>query len=128
MKVADFLKQKKSGPIHSVNANESAAEATSRLVQKNIGVLLVLDGGKLAGIISEKDIVLEGLGKSLDLAKTPVSKLMTQRVVTCNDGDRLAEALATLCVHSFRHLPVVDSKGLPVGMISDRDVIEVLVK
>ena len=93
------------------------------MAEHKIGAVAVKDaGGKLAGIISERDIVrgLEKFGS--DLIEKSVDELITTAVVTCGPHETLVEILWSMDANGIRHLPVIDGEDL-VGMISIRDAM-----
>jgi CBS domain-containing protein len=106
--------------IMSVGPDATVAEAAQRMIDRETGVAVVLDGGELVGVISERDllrVVSEGLDRD-----TPVSERMTRHVQTGSASMGLAEALALMTDGHFRHLPIVDG-GRVIGMVSMRDLM-----
>jgi len=94
-------------------------EAVKLMRDKNIGSVLVVDEGKLVGIITERDIVR--LIAEDDLEK-PLSETMTKDPIVVHPDDPIVVALAKMVEHNIRHLPVVDDNGTPVGVVSIRDI------
>jgi len=123
MIIADLLRQK-SNDIFKIKTNDSIADAAIALTDRKIGALLVEDdSGKIAGIISERDIV-GGMGPhGADLHDVPVSELMTTGLVKCAPGDTVLEAMALMTDRRIRHLPVFDGDEL-VGLISVGDLVK----
>ena len=80
-------------------------------------------GGKLGGIISERDIIRALAKNGHSCLKRPVSEVMTRNVVTCQETDTLDELMAMMTERRFRHLPVVTDDAL-VGIISIGDVVK----
>jgi CBS domain-containing protein len=123
MKVAEILKQKGQEVI-SVRPTESIATLSHRLRLARIGAMVVLgEGGALAGIISERDIVhgiAEHGARCLELT---VADLMTRRAVTCAPEDSISRIATIMTESRIRHLPVVEG-GKPVGMVSVGDVVK----
>jgi CBS domain-containing protein len=95
--------------------------------KRHTGDLVVVDDGddKAApvGIITDRDIVLEVLGKGLDPAVTLVSTLIRSPVVIANDRDDTSHALELMRVHGVRRLPVVNHEGTLVGIITADDLL-----
>jgi CBS domain-containing protein len=92
------------------------------MAERNVGAVLVLDGGRLAGILTERD-VLRAVAAGVDLA-APVSSRMTHSPDTIEASDSVEHA-AVLMIHGgFRHLPVVED-GEAVGILSIRDLVRV---
>jgi CBS domain-containing protein len=93
-----------------------------RMAERNVGAVLVLDGARLVGILTERD-VLRVVAESVDLG-TPVSERMTHAPETIESSDSVEHA-AVLMIHGgFRHLPVVED-GAAVGILSIRDLVRV---
>jgi len=113
--------------IHSVTPTASVFDALSLMSETNVGALLVLDNGKIAGIISERDyarkIALAGK-TSLD---TKVSDIMTSNVITIALDETVDDAMATMTNKGIRHLPVVQDEQL-VGVVSIGDLVKAVIK
>ncbi len=100
----------------------SVKEAVKLMRDKNIGSVMVVEGGRLVGIFTERDLVkLVAAGTGLE---KPIADVMTRNPVTVKPDDPLVVAVAKMVEHNIRHLPVVDEKGTPLGMLSVRDVIK----
>jgi CBS domain-containing protein len=91
--------------------------------QQNIGAVAVLDGGKLVGVFSERDVMSRVVVPGLSPDDTPVAKVMTRDIVVGYPGEDVDEAIQKMASVGCRHLPVVDDGNL-VGMISIRDLLE----
>jgi CBS domain-containing protein len=106
----------------SVAPDTPLADVIERMAARNVGAALVLDGERLVGILTERD-VLRAVAAGIELA-APVSARMTPAPETIESSDSVEHA-ATLMIHGgFRHLPVVDA-GVPVGILSIRDLVRV---
>jgi len=106
----------------AVAPGDSLRDVVSRMAERNVGAVLVLDGERLAGILTERD-VLRAVAGGLDLTG-PVSSRMTHNPDTIESSDSVEHA-AVLMIHGgFRHLPVVDG-STPVGVLSIRDLVRV---
>ncbi|MEB3851837.1 MAG: CBS domain-containing protein [Desulfurococcales archaeon] len=91
------------------------------MAENNIGSVLVVEGGRLVGIITERDVIrLLAAGRPLT---EKLGDVMTRDPVTVKPDTPLIVALARMVEYNIRHLPVVDEKGRPVGVLSVRDVI-----
>ena len=105
-----------------VAPGDAIGDVVGRMAERNVGAVLVLDGGRLTGILTERD-VLRVVAARIDLA-APVSSRMTHAPDTIDSSDSVEHA-AVLMIHGgFRHLPVVDG-GEPVGILSIRDLVRV---
>jgi CBS domain-containing protein len=91
-----------------------------------MGCLLVEDGGKLIGIFTERDILTKLVGTGYDPGKVSVDGVMTRNPETLTPEDPIAFALQLMSVGGFRHVPLVDSEGRPVGILSVKDIVDYL--
>lgn len=110
----------------TVAAAATAREAISRMVGHGIGCLIVVDEdkGTLTGIVTERD-VLNKISENLPLER-PVSEFMTPSPTAIEPDDSIAYALHTMDLGGYRHLPIVDAEGTPIGIISVRDILRFL--
>lgn len=99
---------------------ERLQDAAHRMVDRRVGAILVLDGERLAGILTERD-VLRAVGTGYDPASR-VSDWMTRNPETIEPGDTIDDALGLMDHGGFRHLPVTEGERL-VGIISVRDLL-----
>jgi len=98
----------------------SVAEAAQLMKQRNVGAMMVVDGGgRLVGMFTERDALFRVLSRGLD-GSTSLSAVMTQNPRTIAPDRPFAHALGFMHEGKFRHLPVVED-GRPIGMISVRD-------
>jgi CBS domain-containing protein len=109
-----------SSELIAVEPTTTVAEAATVMGGKHVGSALVMEGGQLAGIFTERDIV-RALGEHFDAAGHPVSHWMTRRPATISPDAPAEEALERMLSGGFRHLPVVEGEQV-VGMLSLRDV------
>ncbi len=107
--------------VHSVTPGLSIRDAAKLMAKNNVGALVVIDGGDLAGIISERDIVFRGIASDLPVDHTPAAAIMTRDPVTLDIGETISDALAGKLGDAFRHLPVLED-GRVVGLLSYRDI------
>ncbi|MCG8503054.1 MAG: CBS domain-containing protein [Sphingomonadales bacterium] len=113
----------KGSEIISVEETDTVISAIQLLKEKRIGAVLVKSAGKIAGILSERDIVRALVEEGGGLLQQPVSGLMTRDVVTCAPHESIAEVMSLMTERRIRHLPVVEDDEL-VGMISIGDVVK----
>jgi CBS domain-containing protein len=106
--------------IVSVGASSTVAEAATVMSGRHVGSALVLDGERLIGIFTERDI-LRALASDFDAAGHEVGQWMTRDPVTVGPGDPLIAARDTMLARGFRHLPVVDGDRV-LGVVSIRDL------
>lgn len=122
MLVSDILRRK-GREVVCVPPTQSVTEAADLMARNDIGSVLVLSDGSIAGILSERDIV-RGLAEAgTACLDKPVSALMTDKVVTCSPEDRIDRVMELMTDGRFRHVPVVE-RGRLVGLISIGDVVK----
>jgi CBS domain-containing protein len=123
--VKDILRNKGTD-VWSVAPGATVCDALTFMADKNIGAVLVMDGGELVGIFSERDFArkVDLLGKKPD--DTPVSEIMTERVVYVQPGETVEECMALMTDKRVRHLPVVEG-GKVVGVVSIGDVVKSII-
>ncbi|HNH22176.1 MAG TPA: CBS domain-containing protein [Ferruginibacter sp.] len=126
MKVADIL-QAKGNIIYSVTGSTTVYEAIKVMGEKNIGALLVLEGGKLSGILSERDYARKVVLKGKASRETSVSDIMTADVITVVPSDTIETCMELMTQKHIRHLPIVES-GNVLGMISIGDVVNAIIR
>ena len=108
------------GSVFSIEPTMTVAEAATVMGERKIGSALVMEGEKLSGIFTERDIV-RALGEHFDAAGHPVSEWMTADPMTVPPDTPIKEALNTMLERGFRHLPVVDGESI-LGIVSMRDL------
>jgi CBS domain-containing protein len=122
MQVENIL-QSKGRVVHTVAADTSLKDAVDMLTERRIGAVVVLEGKKVAGILSERDVVRH-LGKDwAALASRPVRDVMTKAVVTTGRYATIAQIMEQMTERRIRHVPVVESGEL-VGIVSIGDVVK----
>jgi CBS domain-containing protein len=110
----------------SATPDESVAAVADRMTRNRIGAVLVLDGARLAGIFSERDLLTRVIGAGRDLRATRVGEVATRDVVTIDAEQPVRSVVETFRAGRFRHLPVVRD-GRAVGILSTRDFLAFVV-
>jgi len=124
--VSSILEQKVSSEIYSVVSDDTVYDAITRMAEKNIGAILVIDDEKLVGILSERDytrkVVLEGRASR----DTPVSDIMSSPVIGVPPETKVGSCLQLMTSKHIRHLPVVDRDDHTqvLGVISIGDLVK----
>ena len=118
-----LLKQKENDDIWSVPPTNTVFEAIQVMADKRAGALLVMDGTKLEGVISERDYAREVIIKGRSSKKTLVSEIMSSNVITVAPTDSVQNALEVMTEHHIRHLPIVDNTTV-VGVVSIGDLVK----
>ena len=113
----------KGGQVHSIHPDAKVIEALRLMAQKDIGALVVLDSGRIVGILSERDyarkVILHGKS-SEDIA---VSEIMTTGVVTVDPAKTVEACMTLMTQRRIRHLPVCEGERL-VGLVSIGDLVK----
>jgi len=122
MKVSGILKDKGSDVV-TIPAEESLKSAAETMARFGIGAVVIMDGGDVAGILSERDIVKAVAAEGAGALDEQVRTAMTQNVVTCSLDDSADQLMDVMTGRRFRHLPVIDGGAL-VGIISIGDVVK----
>jgi CBS domain-containing protein len=111
----------------TVTALETATllEATQKLATHKIGAVVITSpDGRVAGILSERDIVRVLAQSGPDALSATVGDVMTRAVITCTADDTIKTLMAKMTRGRFRHVPVVDGQGLLTGVVSIGDVVK----
>ncbi len=110
----------------AVPPSRPVGEVLKLMVNRGIGCVLVVEGGKLLGIFSERDALLKINADAPKLAGRPVSEFMTPNPQTLKRNAKIAFAVHNMVVGSYRHIPVVDEDGHATSVISARDILKYL--
>ncbi len=119
--VSDILKDK-GREVWSIQPDSTLIDALQILAEKNVGALLVTEGGKIAGILSERDVVRMIAREGACRLEMLVRYIMVKNVFTVSPSQTLDDCMKLMTIKHIRHLPVVD-EGKVVGLISIGDVV-----
>ena len=119
--VAQLLGQKPRA-IFSVAPDAPVLEAIRAMAEHGVGALLVMQGDKLAGIVSERDYARKVILKGRSSSDTPVQQIMTAEVITVEPGQSTQQCMQIMTDRRVRHLPVVEG-GRVLGMLSIGDLV-----
>jgi CBS domain-containing protein len=122
MTVASILAGK-GGEVVTVSADTTMWDVVALLHDRRIGAVLVMDGDRPAGIVSERDIVRCLHQRGTDMLSATAAAIMTSPVVVVAPGDTVARAMALMTERRIRHLPVID-RGRLVGLVSIGDLVK----
>ena len=109
--------------IQSVEPDVKLSAAIKILADRKIGAVLVMNKGRIEGILSERDIVRVLGERGANVLEEPVSAVMTRKVVSCREQDTVSGIMEMMTLGKFRHLPVVE-EGKVVGLISIGDIVK----
>jgi CBS domain-containing protein len=126
MKTANDILESKGHEIWSVRPDDTVFDAVKQMADKEAGSLLVMEGDKLVGIVTERDyarkIILEGKSSR----ETTVSEVMTRKVLCATPERTVDECMALMTDSRTRHLPVVDHKRV-IGVVSIGDLVKAMI-
>jgi CBS domain-containing protein len=127
MKVLDrvsMLLRDKGRHIYSVPSDATVYSAIELMADRGIGALLVIDDGKLVGMISERDYARKIILQGRSSTETFVREVMTESPMTIRCDTTVDEAMRIMTESRVRHLPVIDSDGSVAGIVSIGDVVK----
>jgi CBS domain-containing protein len=113
-------------PLWSLKPQDSVFDALNTLSEHDVGALVVMDQGKLVGILSERDYTRKIALAGKSSKETRVSDIMTADVLTVDANTRAEDCMALMSQKKIRHLPVMDG-GKVLGMISIRDLLDEII-
>lgn len=119
--VRDMIR-KKGAEVFGIPPEAAVYEALEAMARHNTGALLVMDGDKMVGILSERDCVRKVDLKGKSASATKVSEIMTKNVITVQCDQTLEECESLMMDKGIRHLPVYDGEEL-AGFLSVRDLL-----
>jgi CBS domain-containing protein len=122
----DSVSRLNPAPPLQIDPRQPVAEAVALMRKNQVGCILVCQAGHLKGIFTERDLIQRVLatGKALNL---PVAQFMTPNPVIVHPKDPIGLAVRRMEEGGYRHLPVVDEKGRPVGILSVKRIVHYLV-
>jgi len=123
---AEILRTKAIKAVHTIAPTASVFDALTLMAQKNIGALLVMEGEKIVGIVTERDYARKVILMSRTSKETPVSAIMTTEVMYVRPGQTSDECMALMTDSRIRHLPVMDG-GKLVGLVSIGDLVKEII-
>ena len=109
--------------VATVSADATVSEAVKVLGERRIGALPVVEGDRIVGIMSERDVIYSLKDHGPEVLDWPISRVMTSPAITVDPSTEILSALALITQRRVRHLPVV-SGGQLVGIVSIRDLVK----
>ena len=122
MTIASVLRGKGS-EVETIVGDATVFDAVRKLGEKRIGALLVMEDGRVAGIISERDVIYRLRDHGPEILQSPVSQVMTAPAITAETTMSVLAALALMTQRRIRHLPVVEDGSLK-GIVSIGDLVK----
>lgn len=117
--------QSKSSAIWSVCPDDTAYKTMELMAEKNIGVLVVIDGDNVVGIVSERDLARKIILQEMSSKKVPVKKIMTKDLYCITPDKSVEECMGVMTTAHIRHMPVFENKRL-IGVITFGDIVKAL--
>ena len=114
----------RAGFIFALQRTASVAEAAQMMETHNVGIVAVLEGERLVGVFSERDVVRRVLNHGRDPLQTPVAEAMTTNIIVATPDEDYQAAMRKMDQANIRHLPVVEGDRM-VSMLSIRDLMRV---
>jgi len=109
--------------VTTIEPSTSAREAAGLLESEDVGSLPIVEGDRLVGIVTDRDLALRVLGEGKDAA-TPVSEIASKELVTIDPQQSLDEAARLMAEHQLRRLPVCEEDGRLVGILAQADIAQ----
>ncbi len=125
MEIADPISSilhQKSSRLWQVSPDETVLTAIQLMAEQNVGALLVMDGGSLVGMVSERDYTRRVMLKGKSSKDTPVREIMSAEVVHVTPCSSVEDCLSLMTSRRVRHLPVMDDNRV-VGLVSTGDLV-----
>ena len=123
MKPVSELLKNRDGTLWHVRPDESVYAALELLAQYEAGALMVMEGGRLVGVLSERDYTRKIALQGRNSKETQVADIMTRQVLTVGPQTGTRAAMSLMSEHKIRHLPVLEGDTV-LGMISIRDILD----
>ena len=122
MKIRDLIRDKGLEFI-AVDSNATVDIAINKMVDRNIGAILVMEEGKLAGLFTERDVLRCWATKGENFCRIPIKDVMTKDLVIAEPDDEVNYAMTIMINKKIRHLPVIE-KGKIISVVSIRDMVK----
>jgi len=116
------VKDAMSPNVRTATMSQSLVEAAELMKQEDVGSVPVVDGARLVGIVTDRDIVVRAVAEHRDPQATTVGEIASTDPITVRPEMELDEALGLMAIYQVRRLPVVESDGHLVGMLAQADV------
>jgi CBS domain-containing protein len=125
LKISDILRHKNAttrADVVTIDPSDTVTALVAALAEHNVGALIVVDGDRVLGIVSERDVVRRIAEQGPAVLDARVDTIMTTSVVSCSSEDAVDSIAETMTQRRIRHMPVIDDGEL-VGVISIGDVV-----
>lgn len=120
---AEVLRSKPYAYVYSVDSEDSLVDGLRIMAEKGVGALVVMSGGRLVGIVSERDYVRKVALADLSVLETKISHIMTRDVISVGPRDSVQHCMELMTERRLRHLPVL-AEGELIGLLSIGDLVK----
>ncbi len=127
MKLVKHILKVKGSDVYSVSMDTPVFDAIKMMSDKGVGALLVMESGKLIGIISERDYTRKVILKGKSSKETPVKEIMSAPVIFTSPDAPIEKCMAMMTARRIRHLPVLDDDKV-VGVVSIGDLVKAIIE
>jgi CBS domain-containing protein len=124
--VKDIL-QEKGAQVYAIPSDATVFAALQRMAEKNVGALIVMEGERVVGLISERDYARKIILKGKFSKDVAVSEIMSTHVVTIGPGEDVERCMELMTERRIRHLPVFED-GRLIGVISIGDIVNTIIR
>jgi CBS domain-containing protein len=122
--MAKKIKESMSSNPRTIDADKSVADAAKMMKDEDVGLAPIVEGDKLVGTVTDRDIATRVVAAGKDPESTKVKEIATKDVVTVDPDQNLEEAVRLMAQHQVRRLPVVEEGGRLVGVLAQADVAQ----
>ena len=119
MSVRKITKKK----VVTVSPEDTVVKAARLMDERNVGSVVVVENKKPVGILTDRDIAIRVVARKADINSALVRGVMTKKIITGKDGQRIAELAKVMHEHGIRRVPIVDKKGRLTGIITLDDIL-----
>ena len=120
--MADHVRDAMTEHPRTLSPDSTIVDAARAMREEDAGMMPVVDGDKLVGVITDRDIAIRAVADGRDPAETHARELMSERLVTIDPDQDLDEAMRLMAEHQVRRLPVCEEDGRLVGVLAQADV------
>jgi len=110
--------------VVSISAMATVRDAAKAMAEANVGAAAIMDGRKLVGLFTERDVLKRVLLANLDVDAVAVGDVMTRELICTEAAQGIGDARFLMTRHHIRHLPVLDAQGELLGVLSIRDLVD----
>jgi CBS domain-containing protein len=122
IKITDYMTR----PVITAKRTDTIRAAAIKMDQYNIGSVVIVDGKKPIGIMTERDVMRKAVAKKVDLDTTPVDKIMSKKLETVTERATLIEIASIMKAKTMRRIVVINAKGEVSGIVTSKDLIDIL--